>query len=360
VRGGVFSAVVAALVIAIAPSAAARTETLPRATADRADEITGPQVHAMYVLPSDGDDRELDTDGTIAASVANFQTWLEGETGGRGLRLDTYQGELDVTFFVLDETDAQMAARGVFMRDALEAKLHARGFDAPGKIYAVYYDGSNTAACGGGAWPPTLPGDVGALYLRATYGGGLNCYDPSASLAGLQIMDFAMLHELVHTLGFVPTCAPHHTRSGHVSDDTDDLMWAGDGFWTPSTLDVGRDDYYDSGVAGCADLAQNPYLQGPPTAVTVASVTARARHAGTLVTWHAPSPETLLGFNVWRAAARNAPYLRVNTRLIPALPAQRVRYRLLDRRSPTRVSRYRVEAVGVDGGRSWSASVAAR
>jgi len=26
-------------------------------------------------------------------------------------------------------------------------------------------------------------------------------------------MDLAVLHELLHTIGFVPTCAPHHARA---------------------------------------------------------------------------------------------------------------------------------------------------
>ena len=54
-----------------------------------------------------------------------------------------------------------------------------------------------------------------AVYMRATYGSGFLCYDPTRSRAGLQIMDFAVLHEkILHTIGFVPTCAPHNTRAG--------------------------------------------------------------------------------------------------------------------------------------------------
>ena len=56
----------------------------------------------------------------------------------------------------------------------------------------------------------------------------------------------------------VPGCAPHHTRFGHTSDSPTDLMYAGDEPWRPTTLDVGRDDYFDAPVAGCADLAESP------------------------------------------------------------------------------------------------------
>jgi hypothetical protein len=250
-----------ALALVFVPRLSGSPSALPRSTSDRPDDRQGAQIHVLYVVPSDGTDRALDTDGTIDASVRNLQGWLRGQTGGRGLRLDTFQSELDVSFHRLTLTDAQIAANGIFVRDALERELKAAGFDAPGKIYAVYYDGSSTAACGGGAWPPALPGNVGALYLRATFGAGFPCYDPAPSRIALQLMDLAILHEVLHTMGFVATCAPHHTRAGHVSDSPNDLMWAGEGSWNPSVLDVGRDDYFAAGGPGCLDLAASTYLE---------------------------------------------------------------------------------------------------
>ena len=249
-----------AVAVVLAPSLSASSTALPRATTDRADDRSGNQIHLMYVLPSDAGDRSLDTDGTIAASVRNWQTWLRSQTSGRGLFVDTSGGELDITFHRLPQTDAAYAARGVFIRDAIEADLHAAGFNAAGKIYSVYYDGSSTAACGGGPWPPALPGNVGAVYTRATFGAGQLCYIPSRSLAGIQYMDYAIIHEAFHAMGIVGTCAPNHTRSGHVSDSPTDLMYAGDQGWVPSVLDLGRNDYFEAPVAGCVDLADSPYF----------------------------------------------------------------------------------------------------
>jgi hypothetical protein len=257
-RGLVALAAVSLLASGSASSAA--PDSLPRATVDRPDEAEGPQVHALYVLPSDRADRALDTNGTIDASVANWQRWLRGQTFNNGLRLDTFGGDLDVTFVRLTKSDAELAARGLFLRDALEQELRAKGVVRPGKIYAAYYDGSNTAACGGGAWPPALPGAVAALYLRGTFGPGASCYDPERSRAGVQIMDFAMLHEVLHTMGFVPACAPNHTRAGHVSDSPRDLMYAGDEPWRPAVLDVGSDDYFHAHILGCAEFAVSRYL----------------------------------------------------------------------------------------------------
>src|SRR5205085_9357165 len=80
----------------------------------------------------------------------SWQSWLRGQTGGRGIRLDTYQGQLDVTFFRLATTSAVAAPRPVF---AISTELAAAGFAAADKIYAVYYDGASPLACGDGAAP---------------------------------------------------------------------------------------------------------------------------------------------------------------------------------------------------------------
>jgi hypothetical protein len=285
--------VIATGLVVLAAIATVGAAAADRSLADRADDISGPQVHVFYVVPSDGTDRGLDGNGTIAASVANWEGWLRGQTGGHGLRLDTFGGAPDITFLRLAETNADVEARGAFVRDAIERELVADGLTKPQKIYAVYYDGTSTYACGGGAWPPSLPGIVGAVYMPATFWNtsGIPCYDPSRSLAGPQLMDLAILHELMHTLGFVPTCAPHHTRAGHVSDSPSDLMYAGDGRWEPSVLDVGHDDYYGAHIAGCQDLADSPYLEGNQVTLSV-SVTGRGAVTSSPAGVRCPGPCT--------------------------------------------------------------------
>jgi hypothetical protein len=236
---------------------------LPRSLTDRTDAVQGAQLHAIYVLPSDGIDEQLDTNGKIGTSVMAFNRWFAHNSWGKAFRIDTVDGLPDVTFFRLSRTDAQMASVGAFVRDELEKDLRAAGLIRSNKLYAVYYGGSSTWACGGGAWPPALPGQVGAMYLKGQIPGAPACgSNPvGASLEAPGYMDFGMLHELVHTLGFVATCAPHHTLSGHTSDNRNDLMYAGSENWQlPPRLDIGRDDYYGHGRAGCADLASSAYL----------------------------------------------------------------------------------------------------
>jgi hypothetical protein len=278
------AAAVAALLAAPAHGA------VPRSTADRPDDRLGHQIHVVYAVPADGEDRRLDETGTLSGSISSLQAWLASETGGRSLRFDTFQGQLDVSFVRLVQTDAAIASQGAFAREAVQEGVRAAGFSVPDRIYAVYYDGSSTYACGGAFWPPQLPGSAVAMYLRGRPG-GVDCAANSFAAAGEapRYWEYAMLHDLVHGLGLVATCAPNHHLAGHVSDASDDLMWAGNEPWRfPARLDVGRDDYYGHGRTDCPDLARSPYLSGgapapaPTLRVTLFTATAVAR-AGKVV-----------------------------------------------------------------------------
>jgi hypothetical protein len=242
--------------------APAQTAASARSTADRTDDLAGYQIHVMYVLPSDGIDYNLDTNGSIASSVAATQKWFAAQTAGtRRLRFDTSNGELDISFFRLARTDAAIAGFGAYVRDQIQRDINAAGFNHPEKIYAVYYGGSSTHACGGGAWPPTLVGNVVALYLRGGPPGARPCASNVLATSGdvPGYWEFSLIHEFFHTLGAVAACAPHHTRAGHVSDDPRDLMYAGDRPWRPSMLDVGNDDYFNHHT-DCLDVAKSVFI----------------------------------------------------------------------------------------------------
>jgi hypothetical protein len=243
-------------------------EAPPRSLTDQPDDIDGAQVHVVYALPSDGVDRFLDVDGTLAESIGSFQAWLSDQTGGRSLRLDTNGGALDVTFFQLSWTDAELREQDPFIRDRIEEDLEAAGFTDPDKLYAVYYDGSSGFSCGGGAWPPTLAGEVAAMYLLGEPPGAPPCSSNVFRFANEYpgYLEFGMLHEIMHTLGFVPECAPNHHRDGHVTGPANDLMYAGDDPWDLANvvLDEDRDDYFGHANAGCLDFEDSPFLTGSP------------------------------------------------------------------------------------------------
>ncbi|HEY4057892.1 MAG TPA: hypothetical protein VGM39_14860 [Kofleriaceae bacterium] len=240
-----------------------------RNTTDQPDEAQGYQVHAIYAIASDGTDRNYDTDGHIANSVAAWNKWFGTASGdGRKFRLDTYNGALDITFARLPETEAQLSAQGAFIRDHIENDLQAGGQIKATKIYAVYYDGPTTFSCGGGAFPPTLIGHVGAFYLKGAIPSAPTCdSNPWAGPNGTPgYREFAMIHELFHVIGAAPICAPHQVTdmNGHTSDGATDLMYAGNLPWNPSQLDIGHDDYFDTTSSTCLDVADSVFIDPLP------------------------------------------------------------------------------------------------
>ena len=157
-----------------------------------------------------------------------------------------------------------MAAEGPYVRDQIERELSQAGRLSADKLYAVYYGGKSTFACGGAAWPPVLPGVVAALYLNGEPPGAPPCNTNSlgTSPTTMGYWEFAMLHELFHLLGAVSTDAPNHVLRGHVhvGDDPRDLMYAGSQPWQPQFIDIGRNDYYGHNNPSLLDLGDSPYL----------------------------------------------------------------------------------------------------
>ena len=237
-----------------------------RATVDQPDELRGPQVHVMYVLPSDGVDQGLDTNGAITSSVAAFQRWFADQTAGRWLRIDTAGGVPDVTFHRIGATAEQIAtagAAGAPDGTQLVNALASAGFSVPDKVYLVYFGGTSNFACSATSLSST--GTVATIYLanqppRCRYA-PLPAGWPALSGAQVpeaSVIDYVAAHETLHLLGFVPSCAPHHAGAGDVSDDRNDLMSGR--YVEPIVLDRRHDDYFEANLPGCPDLSTSPFL----------------------------------------------------------------------------------------------------
>jgi hypothetical protein len=151
------------------------------------------------------------------------------------------------------------------VRKELDEQLYLHGFDSLKKMYLVYYggDGEN---CGRGAWPPSLPGNVAAMYIGAA--SECRTVPFAAGSEPPAFLEFLALHEALHVLGFVPSCAPHHALAGHVNDSVQDVMYSsdtdGDLLGQPSTLDVNLDDYLGRAVPNCLDLSNSAFLDPLP------------------------------------------------------------------------------------------------
>lgn len=259
-----------------------------RVSNDRADESALPRVRLMYVIPSDVTDESLDVNGKVCNSGLAFNAWLERQVG-RKLRFDVANGELDIGFVRLTKTNAEMRGSGntgdvntgiAYVRERIERELRAMNALAPDKLYAVFYGGESSYACGGAAYPPALVGQVIAMYLKSTVG-GVACESrawgqPSRTLG---YFDWAMMHDLLHGIGIVDSAAPHHQSFGHTFDLTAprpeiDLMYTprpgqSDPAWGIDAdggliLDLNRDDYFQHD-GGQVDLRRSAFLDPLPT-----------------------------------------------------------------------------------------------
>ena len=230
-----------------------------RSTRDRPDDFDGPQIHAVYAVPNDWEDRNFDRWGDIATSFEAIQNWLAEELGYR-LRLDTHGGELDVSFVRLSFTH-QEGDGSYGPLNGILADIRDQVGVSPDKLYAVYYDGRSSGLCGSAP----LGGEVAAVYLA--------CSDARLGADPDEVSTFeaVMVHELFHAFGAVASCAPNYVEGSHVRDDAADLMYTASDRLSrdQSVIDVARDDYFGHGRSDCVDTARNRFwepLPGGPVA----------------------------------------------------------------------------------------------
>ena len=241
-----------------------------RSSADRPDDISGPQIHVVYATRTGDEDRELDRNGSVDGSFEIIQEWLESEIG-RTLRLDTYDGELDVTYLQVDDAD-------IPDRRCPGCGPEPRGGDYLGYIrslfpnstskkYAVFLDIHEAGNLSG------LGSDEAGIAVTFLKG------RTPAGAKGIGSVEQVMLHEIIHALGGVGDCAPNSTArieefqascgaTGHVTDDKFDLMGVEVNteersitYFGGTTLDADRNDYIGHGRPGCFDLLESPFVE---------------------------------------------------------------------------------------------------
>jgi len=246
-------------------------------TTDRVDELAGAQVHVVYALPADGEDRFLAVASPLVADLIAIDGWWRAQDPGRTPRFDQFAfpgcdaslNRLDLGFVRLGNNTAYYGStQGMaWLRIVEDAVASSSGLDSSHKKVLIIYDGVHPEPrlCGvtprdasrGGAYSSAV------VFLRSACG---------SDLGNGGLFADTMAHELMHSLGAVPDEAPHQcASSGHACDDNRDIMA---GFAQPlagAILDVGRDDYY--GHAGrWWDVQDSDWLRNvsaPPVTLTI-------------------------------------------------------------------------------------------
>lgn len=254
-----------------------------RVTVDRLPDLAvGAQGHAIYFVPSDAVDNTLDTNGTIENSILSTRGWLEAQTGGKHIRLDTYIDRgtpvLDVSFVRGLLTAAEYSATGDAFTTVTD-ELEARGWNADPaqKRYYVYYEGpaEDPNICGT-AYVSTLGTTMAqwsVMWLGSSPGCGAR--DFGTPETGPQMSESILMHESTHNEGFVRPESLHQcwafsfhlcsAGAGAILDTLDpeavDLMFPFVTFpLKDKVLDRGNDDYYNHPFP-TKDLADSPYWE---------------------------------------------------------------------------------------------------
>jgi len=238
------------------------------AQADRKpDLLAGPQVRVVYAHPADSPDRFAAFASPIASDVAAIGAWWRTQDPTRAPRFDLYPfpgcgpgpAALDITDVKLPQPAAYyrlLSSAFTNIVDGLANKPHRK--------YLVYWDApvSDVHTCGQGS----DESGSGVVFVQscttAVGDGGFG-----AAVAA---------HELLHTLGAVPSTARHNCPppdDGHACDGKLDIMYPYvGGAIDDLVLDVNHDDYY--GIGGAQDVRNSHWLEHldlPHVALTVTS-----------------------------------------------------------------------------------------
>ena len=109
-----------------------------RTTQDQPDDITGPQVHVVYALPSDAIDDQSDTKGAISNSWSpRFRPGCATRRQASGCGSTRSMGPLILPFLRLPRTDADIRSYGASARSQIELEFSKAGLLSPGKILLV-------------------------------------------------------------------------------------------------------------------------------------------------------------------------------------------------------------------------------
>ena len=214
---------------------------------DRPDAVTGPQIHAIYVVPADGADTFAAGADELAADISSITTWWAGQDPTRIPRFDNAVFPAgtctDISFVRIAQPGSAFSGSAVTAFTLLETELATIGYDDPYKKYLVYYGGPppEDDVCGTGA------GDFadGPSFAVVWLGGCPEAPD-----------DAVAAHELLHALGALPAGAPNACTAaddpfgvddpGHPCDSPLDVLYpASSGQPLQSLyLDYNHDDYY--------------------------------------------------------------------------------------------------------------------
>ena len=222
---------------------------------DQPDVNDDYQIHFIYLLSSDGKDKELDISGWIEKRVNSVNRKFlkmsarnkKSNGIGQQFKLDmTEEGKLDVTFVRMNVSKKQLDVPD-YPTEMIYFYLRQKGFNNPKKVYATFagFKSKHGNSDGGEGYVPMMI-----------------IYAPAVKTYGQPDMDLVILHELFHTQAAAYACGKRTSEGAHVKGS--DILAVN---IVKSSIDSKNDTYYRHDIEGCPDLAKSvfvtPTAEGP-------------------------------------------------------------------------------------------------
>ena len=201
------------------------------------------QIHLMYLLAKDSEDRGWDVNGKINEIITKMNDQMFKATSmnknsngvGKKYKLDfRHDGKLDVTFVRLDKTESELPR---WPNNYILKYLWRNNFNNPKKIYYSLADIKTEDGGEAGV-------GMGSIFLKSRY-----------NIAPDKDFTHITLHELMHTQGMGFPCIEGVQRA-HIRSETNML---GHGIELDENI-------YIHDIEGCPQLIDSVYLK--PTSKT--------------------------------------------------------------------------------------------
>lgn len=215
------------------------TEIL-RSTTDRLDDFKGYQIHVVYVVPKGTADLKYDTNGFLDSMSKDAQRWLREKTNNQ-LKIDTYQGQLDVTFLQSRYSASELCKDGCDTLALLAEELQQQdsSIDGSKTIYFNFSEPLDENTCG---WAL----NTSALALGHSSAGSCNRYS-ALTKAGITDVAETFIHEIFHTYGVDHVCGDNSELMIGSPECKIDTNLFGQ---IKVTLDTSRSNYFGGNKAG--------------------------------------------------------------------------------------------------------------
>ena len=259
-----------------------------RSFKDSEDTITGNQIHAIYLLPCEREDRKFDVKSNIEFSLLAINKWFFSKSENQKLRFDiNHQKKIDVTFLRVNKTmdwfDNKVKdkkSKKTEISEKIKKIIHINknlfnNFD--NKKFIIFFEGwerrkyINYDICG----KADFNGNIAIYYTYSRFkkyiGNDLILKNNKRLFTCTKndhLNDFndisfgdaeaTILHEILHTLGAPSKCGKNLDNSkSHVSDNQKDIMHKQSG---NQYLDFNNNDYYNHKIKECADIKNSKFL----------------------------------------------------------------------------------------------------